>query len=75
MTNIISPDSTSNPKKFWNFIKSKRKESSGVAPLKVSDGITYSEPSRKADILNKQFSSVFNSNEDTTNIQNMKSRP
>jgi len=31
----------------------------GIAPLKDEDGLTYSEPAAKAEILNKQFSSVF----------------
>ena len=39
-----------NLKKFWSFIKSKKKENSGVVPLMKKD---------KADILNMQFSSVF----------------
>ena len=34
ISNIISPDSKQTPKRFWSFIKSKRQESSGVAPLK-----------------------------------------
>jgi hypothetical protein len=52
------------PKRFWSFIKSKRCESTGVSPLKDSDGKTYSDSETKANILNKQFSSVFNTNED-----------
>ena len=67
VSNIISPDSKSNPKRFWAFINSKKCDSSGVSPLKSSDGITYTEGMAKANILNKQFSSVF-TNEDTTNI-------
>jgi hypothetical protein len=39
--NIIDPDLSSNPNKFWSFIKSKRCESTGVSPLKDSDGKTY----------------------------------
>ena len=63
ITNIISPDSTSNPKRFWSFVKSPRTDSSGVAPLKDTTGTTHSESSKKADILNSQFSSVFNKDE------------
>ncbi|CAG2201493.1 unnamed protein product [Mytilus edulis] len=33
LTNIISPDCTSNPKRFWSFINSKNKDSSGGWPL------------------------------------------
>ena len=75
VTNIITPESTSNPKRFWSFITSKRKESSGVAPLKSSDGHIHSDPKTKANILNNQFSSVFNSGEDPSTIKSMKSPP
>ena len=71
INDIISPDSTSNPKRFWGFINSKKKDSSGVAPLKSSDGLTYSDPASKANILNDQFSSVFNSDEPSDNIKDM----
>ena len=61
---IVSPDSQTNPKKFWSFIKSKRNDNSGVSPLKdPSSGITYSDSGKKADILNNKFSSVFNKDE------------
>ena len=71
VNNIISPDSTANPKRFWGFINSKNKDSTGVAPLKSNDGLTYSDPTSKANILNNQFSSVFNSNEPDHNIKPM----
>ena len=45
-------------KKLYTFIKSKKCDSSGVAPLK-KDGITHVEAQAKAEILNEQFSSVF----------------
>ncbi|XP_052693771.1 uncharacterized protein LOC128172041 [Crassostrea angulata] len=60
---------TSNPKRFWGFINSKNKDSTGVAPLKAGDGLT--DPTTKASILNNQFSSVFNSNEPVNNIKSM----
>ena len=43
-TNIISPDSTSNPilNCFYGFIKSKKNKSHDVAPLKAKTGITHS---------------------------------
>ena len=47
-----------NLKKFWSFIKSKKKENSGVAPL-MKNGTVHSDSQAKADILNMQFSSVF----------------
>jgi len=51
---MIVPDMDSNPKKFWSFIKSKRNDKTGVAPIKDEDGFTYSEPAAKAEILNRQ---------------------
>ena len=47
-----------NLKKFWSFIKSKKNDNSGVAPLK-KNGIVHSDSQTKADILNTQFSTVF----------------
>ena len=55
VTNIISPESSTNPKRFWSFINSKKCDSTGVAPLKAANGITYSDNSTKANILNNQF--------------------
>ena len=56
-----SPVPTHNTsKKFWSFIKSQRQENIGVAPLR-ENGILFSDTSQKAEILNKQFSSVFTS--------------
>ena len=52
ITNIISPDSTENPKRFWGFIKGLRTENTGIVPLKDSTGMTQSDDSKKADILN-----------------------
>lgn len=65
---MISPELTNNPKRFWSFIKSKRCETTGVAPLRDTDGLTYSDGKSKANILNQQFSSVFNSDEDVSTI-------
>ena len=45
-------------KPFWRFIKSKQQDTVGVSPLEV-DGQLHSEATDKADILNKQFKSVF----------------
>ena len=46
-------------KRFWSYIKSRKTENSGVAPLKNSRGITISSSEEKAEILNHQFTSVF----------------
>jgi hypothetical protein len=47
-----------NTKPFWRYIKAKKQDSVGVAPLKYQ-GQLHSEDRMKADILNKQFCSVF----------------
>ena len=46
-------------KRFWSFIKSRRRDSCGIAPLK-SKGLLVSDGQGKANILNKQYTSVFN---------------
>ena len=59
MRDIISPEAKQNPKKFWSFLKGKKQESSGVAPLRSTDGLIHSDSGTKANILNAQFKSVF----------------
>ncbi len=59
MNDIICGEyDTGKKKRFYGYVKSMRTDSCGVAALK-SEGITYSENKDKAEILNKQFSSVF----------------
>ena len=58
-----------NTKPFWNFIKSKRKEVSGVSPLNVA-GKILSTAYDKAGALNGQFCSVF-TRDDTGNIPDL----
>ncbi len=58
---LITPDETnqySGMKRFWAYIKQSRKDYTGVSTLK-KDGITYTTPTDKANILNTQFQSVF----------------
>jgi hypothetical protein len=38
---MLSDDKTSNPKRFWSFIKGKRTESTGVAPLRREDFLLF----------------------------------
>ena len=53
----------SNPKKFWNYVNSKTKVSSGIPPLSVtgneSDTEVTDDNKEKAELLAKHFSSVF----------------
>ena len=67
MEEIVSNDLKENPKVFWSYIKSKRQESTGVAPLKNKDGFIHSDSSSKVEILNDQFVSAY-TREDKSNI-------
>ena len=58
-----------NPKHFWNFIKSRKKVSTGVAPLKT-EGLTFSGSLNKANIMGDQFCSVF-TQEDMSEIPDL----
>ena len=58
---IDNPDSDEKPnkqKRFWSYVKALRKDNSGVAPLK-DRGKMHADPKDKADILNRQYESVF----------------
>lgn len=48
----------SNNKRFWSFIKRKRQNNVGIAPLKEG-GIVYNDAKDKANILNFKFKSSF----------------
>ena len=45
--------------KFWSYVKQKRTDSCSVAPLR-ENGVLVSDSAGKANILNKQYCSVFN---------------
>ena len=45
-------------KRFWSFIKSTGKDSSGISPLR-HQGIVHSDATSKADILAEHFSSIY----------------
>ena len=56
---IFDPDNCDrSKKKFWHFVKQKRKDSCNIAPMR-RDGVLISDSLGKANILNKQYSSVF----------------
>ena len=61
-----------NPKPFWKYIKSKKCDNIGVAPLKVN-GKLESHPQKKAEVLLDQFRSVFTKN-DSDNLPPVKLR-
>ena len=54
---IFNKDTASS--KFWAYIKQKRKDSCSVAPLR-DKGVLISDSLGKANILNRQYCSVFN---------------
>ena len=60
-------------KRFWSFIKSMRKDTSGIAPLK-ENGRLHAEPKDKADILNKQYESTW-TKEDRSSIPTPEGQP
>ena len=57
---------SSKQKRFFSFIKSLKKDSSGVAPLR-DQGKLHSDPADKANILNRQYQSEF-TDEDKSEI-------
>ena len=70
MEDIITPENDRGNKRFWSYIKSQRKENSGVSALKDKNGTLQNDGKTKANILNEQFSDVFNKNEDQSTIPN-----
>ena len=66
MEEIVSGDLKQNPKRFYSYIKSKRQES-GVSSLIDKNGFLQSESTKRAEVLNDQFVSVY-TDEDTKSI-------
>ena len=48
----------SKQKRFWSYIKSLRKDNTGISPLK-DKGRLFNAPKDKANILNRQYQSTF----------------
>ena len=59
MRGMVTSDQKDKPKRFWSYVKAKKQESTGVAPLKNEDGFIHSNSQSKAEILNAQFQSVY----------------
>jgi hypothetical protein len=59
---IVTPKDTDNEyssmKRFWTYIKHKKKDSSGIPALK-ENGVLHNLPGKKASILNNQFKGAF----------------
>ena len=45
-------------KRFWTYVKNRKTDFIGIAPLKVN-GKLFTEPKARAEVLNDQFQSVF----------------
>ena len=60
INNIIEvhDDKPSKQKRFWSYIKSLRKDNTGISPLK-DKGRLFNAPKDKANILNRQYQSTF----------------
>ena len=56
-----------NPKRFWTFIKQRNKEELGTTDFKINGSI-ISDNRSKADLLNKQFSSVLTQEDLSTSL-------
>ena len=72
INNIIEtgePDRDQPPKqkRFWNYIKSLRKDTTGISPLK-DNGRLFNASKDKADILNRQYQSVFTHEDPDTQV-------
>ena len=61
-------------KRFWNYIKSLRKDSTGIAPLK-DNGRLFNTCKYKADILNRQYQSVFTQEDPDTEVPYPEGKP
>ena len=72
LTNIICSDPGNN-KRLGALIKAKRCDQTGVAPLKEGN-LLHSDPKTKANILNRQFSSVF-TNDETSDLPDLGPSP
>ena len=58
INDVVGNSLSSDGKRFWTYIKSKRKESTGIPTLRTDKGVHFTIQA-KANALNSQFSSVF----------------
>ena len=71
----IAKESKTNPKAFYNYVRSKTKSRSGKSDLVMTNGTMTVNDTEKADTLNDFFSSVFTPVEDTGTILTLQDRP
>lgn len=67
INNIVAPSlHSNNTKPFWSYIKNLKKDADGIQTLTDNTGRPTNTSDKKADILNKQFQSVFTKENLTT---------
>jgi len=55
---LVTAMEKKNTKPFWNYVKALRRDNVGTAPL-LDEGTLRSDPTERAEILGRQFESVF----------------
>ena len=63
----ISKEIKNDNKLFWRYVNSQRNSNSNIPDLKREDGTLTSNDAEKAELLNKQFTSVY-TDEDVNNL-------
>ena len=59
LTEMLEGEDDNKNKKFYKFLKNRKRDSSGVPPLTNKQGETITDTKGKAEVLNKQYQSVF----------------
>ena len=54
----VTSDEHGNNKGFWSYVRRFKCDNIGIAVL-IKNGLTATSPAEKAELLNKQFTSVF----------------
>ena len=68
---VLSENCKNNPKEFFSYVREQRKTKDTIGPLRDRDtNVTLGEDCDMANLLNKQFSSVFNQVSDNMMIPN-----
>ena len=71
---ILDPDSGNKSRQLYSYVKSLKKDSCSVDPLRDKQGNLQSSAATQATLLNNPFSSVFTS-EDTTTLPELSPSP
>ena len=65
-TNFITTSIDGNKKKLFKFIKSKRRDISGVSPLLDKQGVVQTSDERISELMNEHYCSVFSNDDGKT---------